>query len=140
MRISFLLENFFSGMVISPLLLPTQTRHFETLTGSVQMIHSPIKCGCPAIESLQVLATEEEIAVYDRILSETKHTIHLLGIKRVVANVEKKLEELHFPSTQITDDNFRGPRTVPSGSLCECKSNEEFYNKVSEMKRALGRN
>ena len=96
-----------------------------------------VKRGCPALESLQVLGTDEETAVYDGILSETKHTIHLLGVEHVMANVEKKLEELHFPPTQkrqIIDDIFGGPRTVSSGSLCESKSNEEFDNKVSEMK------
>ena len=38
-----------------------------------------VKRGCPALESLQVLGTDEETAVYDGILSKTKHTIHLLG-------------------------------------------------------------
>ena len=60
-----------------------------------------------------------------------------LGVEHVMANVEKKLEELHFPPTQkrqIIDDIFGGPRTVSSRSLCESKSNEEFDNKVSEMK------
>ena len=96
-----------------------------------------VKRGCPALESLQVLGKDEETAVYDGILSETKGTIHLLGVEHVVAIVEKKLEELHFPPTQklqITDDIFGGPRTIPSGSLCESKSNEEFDNKVSEIK------
>ena len=56
--------------------------------------------------------------------------------EHVVANVEKKLDELYFLSTQthqIIDDIFGGSRTVPSGSLCESKTND---NKVSEMKES----
>ena len=57
-----------------------------------------VKRESPALEMLSILGTDEEAAVYYGILSETLGTVHLLGREHVKANIERKLDELKFPS------------------------------------------
>ena len=112
--------------------------HHEKGRDEFKFFWQAVKRGCLTLENLRVLGTDEESALYTGIMSETRDTIHLLGIEHVQANVEKKLEEFHFPvrqKRQILDDIFGGPRSKEEGSLYDCKSNDEFDMNLSIMKK-----
>ena len=96
-----------------------------------------VKRESPALEMLSILGTDEEAAVYNGILSETLGTVHLLGREHVKANIERKLDELKFPSTQkqqIVSGILGGPKPTSDGCLYDCEDENELVEKVARFK------
>ena len=90
------------------------------------------------LKDLAIVGTDECRELFDGILDETEgNTGHLLGKGRVLKNIQKKLDQLSFPSRQIkwiVNDISGNPFVQEKEGLIQSESQEEFNNRYKKFK------
>ena len=90
------------------------------------------------LKDLAIVGTDECRELFDWILDETEgNTGHLLGKGRVLKNIQKKLDQLSFPSRQIkwiVNDIFGNPFVQEKEGLIQSEPQEEFNNRYKKFK------
>ena len=97
-----------------------------------------MKRGDKLLKDLAIIETDERRELFDETLDETEdNTGHLLGKEHVLRNIQKKLEQLSFPSRQIkwiVNDISGNPFVQEKEGLIQSESQEEFNNRYKKFK------
>ena len=98
-----------------------------------------VKRGNRLLKDLAIIGTDECRELFDGIPDEIQgNTDHLLGKEHVLKNIQKKLEQLSFPSRQIkwiVNDIFGSPFVQEKEGLIQSESQEEFNNRYKKFKK-----